>query len=228
MRPGNRTPRRELPPLQSGDRLTGVEFERRATDARAELIDGVVYMGPPVSYEHGDHQALLLTWLGTYAVGTPGVRASAEPTLRLDEANRPEPDACLRILPEAGGRVRHDPDGILRGTVELVAEVAASTAAYDLHQKKDAYARQALPEYLVLVLHSRELHWFVHRDGAYVVTAPDSRGIIRSVTFPGLWLDAPALLRGDGPALLETLRVGMASQEHEDFSKLLRLRMERH
>ncbi len=46
-------------PLESGDRLTRVEFER-AYDAmpglkKAELIEGVVYMPSPARYEsHGD------------------------------------------------------------------------------------------------------------------------------------------------------------------------------
>lgn len=192
---------------------------------KAELIDGVVYMGPPVGYEHGDAHSLMDLWLATYAVYTPGVKSSAEPTLRLDEAGRPEPDACLRIVPEAGGRVRYDPDGILRGTVELVAEVAGSSAAYDLDQKKAAYSRQGLPEYVVLVLHSKELHWFIHEDGRYVTNQPDAQGVLRSRIFPGLWLDASALLRGDGAAMLETLRQGLASSEHQDFVKTLRARL---
>ena len=42
----------EVPPLENGDRLTRAEFERRY-DAmpdlkKAELIEGVVYMGSPV------------------------------------------------------------------------------------------------------------------------------------------------------------------------------------
>src|SRR5258707_12015282 len=47
-----------IPPLQNGDRLTAEEFERRY-DAmpelkKAELINGVVYMPPPITMEdHG-------------------------------------------------------------------------------------------------------------------------------------------------------------------------------
>ena len=47
-----------LPPLESGDRLTRAEFERRYEAMpevkRAELINGVVYMGSPVRFRaHG-------------------------------------------------------------------------------------------------------------------------------------------------------------------------------
>ena len=67
-----------LPPLESGDRLTREEFERRYEAMpevkKAELINGVVYMGSPVRFRaHGRPHVLLLTWLGTYSALTPGV-----------------------------------------------------------------------------------------------------------------------------------------------------------
>jgi hypothetical protein len=49
--------------LQNGDHLTLAEFERRfdATPnlKKAELIEGVVYMPPPVSVDHG---SLMASW----------------------------------------------------------------------------------------------------------------------------------------------------------------------
>jgi hypothetical protein len=98
-----------VPPLQNGDTLTAEEFERRF-DAmpglkKAELIDGVVYMPPPVSDEdHGVPHFDLIAWLGMYRLATPGVAGGDNSTLRLDRRNRPQPDAYLRILPECGGR----------------------------------------------------------------------------------------------------------------------------
>ena len=40
----------DLPPLESGDRLTRAEFERRYTAdiKKAELIEGFVYVASPV------------------------------------------------------------------------------------------------------------------------------------------------------------------------------------
>ena len=51
-----------IPPLQNGDRLTRAEFERRYEAMphvkKAELIEGVVYMPSPVSFEnHGGPHA---------------------------------------------------------------------------------------------------------------------------------------------------------------------------
>lgn len=61
----------EPPPLNSGDHLSRVEFERRY-DAhpeikKAELIEGVVYMPSPIRHkQHGKPHAQIVTWLGNY------------------------------------------------------------------------------------------------------------------------------------------------------------------
>ena len=59
-----------VPPLQNGDRLTLVEFERRYKAMpglkKAELIEGVVYMPSPVAFDdHGGPHFDVITWLGT-------------------------------------------------------------------------------------------------------------------------------------------------------------------
>lgn len=217
-----------LPPLESGDRMTRVEFERRyhAMPAnkkrKAELIDGVVIMASPTKHMHGNRHALLTAWTVAYSIATPGTSPFSESTLRLDEDNEPEPDDGLRLLPQVGGRSREEEDGYLRGPVELVAEVALSSASHDLHQKKDVYRRHGCAEYLVVVLHSREVHWFALREGLYQPLTPDADGVLRSEVFPGLWLDPKALLSGDGAALMATLQRGLASPEHAAFAARLR------
>ena len=219
-----------LPPLANGDHLTGAEFERRLAamgdEVKAELIEGVVYMVPPVSVDHGTPHGNLMGWLAIYSAYTPGVMQSADSTLRLDKTNRPQPDASLWIVPEAGGRVRMDPDRILAGTVELVVEVAASSASIDLHKKKPAFAREGLPEYLVHVVYNNELLWFLNHGGEYVANPADDQGIMRSKIFPGLWLHTKAFLGGDMVTVFETLRLGLASKEHGAFVAELRGRLE--
>ena len=117
---------------------------------KAELIEGVVYMGSPVSAEeHGEPDALIHTWLGTYAAHTPGVRVFANATVLLDADNAPQPDACLCLKPNLGGRTKIHPRKYLSGPPELIAEIAASSASIDLHDKMDAYARNGVSEYLV-------------------------------------------------------------------------------
>src|SRR5262245_6655339 len=89
---------KKIPPLQNGDRLTSAEFERRY-DAmpnlkKAELIEGVVYMPSPVSFEeHGAPHFDVISWLGMYRMMTPGIRGGDNASLRLDLDNMPQPDA---------------------------------------------------------------------------------------------------------------------------------------
>lgn len=98
-----------VPRLESGDRLTRHEFERRYVqtpkDFKAELIEGVVYVASPVQVKnHGRPHVYIMGWLFAYVAATPGVDIVDNSTVRLDLDNEPQPDALLRIEPEVGGR----------------------------------------------------------------------------------------------------------------------------
>ena len=98
-----------IPPLESGDRLSRVEFERRyhlhPNIKKAELIEGEVYVASPVHVKkHADPHFDLIGWLAVYRAATPGVRGSDNATVRLDLENEPQPDILLRLIPELGGK----------------------------------------------------------------------------------------------------------------------------
>ena len=100
--------------------------------------------------KHAQPHAHLVTWLGTYEAATPGVEFADNATVRLDLDNELQPDALLRILPNAGGQSRDCQEDFVKGAPELAVEVevASSSASYDLHQKKRAYRRNRVREYL--------------------------------------------------------------------------------
>ena len=213
------TPKR-APILESGDRLTRCEFERRYACLphvkKAELIEGVVFMGSPVRDDvHGEPHARLMMWLSRYAFDTPGVRLSDNATVRLDLDNEPQPDALLRI--ESGGQSRRDDDGYLSGAPELVAEVAASSASHDLHDKLHAYRRNGVCEYVVWRTVDECLDWFELVEDDYRPLAPDGRGVIHSKVFPGLALAVDALLGDDMQAVRASLDGAMAADAHPAF-----------
>jgi len=81
-------------------------YERMPQVKKAELIEGVVYMGSPVSVHHGKPDALIQAWLVTYASRHPETEAYAHTTVILDAENTVQPDALLRRLPEHGGLTR--------------------------------------------------------------------------------------------------------------------------
>jgi Uma2 family endonuclease len=185
------------------------------------LIEGVVYVPSPVRYEgHGRQHSALNTWLGVYSASTPGVEAADNTTVRLDLDNEPQPDVLLRIT--SGGQSRIEPDGFLEGPPELVAEVASSSVAYDLHQKLDTYRRHGVQEYVVWRTLDNAIDWFVLRDGHYKRLSLDEAGVYKSAIFPGLWLDTTAMLQGDLAAVLKVLGEGLASFEHSVFVQQLR------
>jgi hypothetical protein len=65
------------------------------------------------------------------------------------------------------------------------------------------------------------IDWFVLCDGRYEPLHADEAGVLRSEVFPGLWLDAAAMIRGDTATALKALAEGLASNEHEEFVKNL-------
>jgi Uma2 family endonuclease len=211
-----------IPPLQNGDRLTRAEFERRYDAmphlSKAELIEGVVYKPSPVTFEgHGGPHFDLIAWLSFYRMTTDGVRGGDNSSLRLDLANEPQPDACLIVLPTHGGRVQIDRDGYIVGGPELVAEVAASSASYDLHAKLNVYRRNGVQEYIVWRVLDQAIDWFVLREDRYERLTLTSAGLYQSEVLPGLWLDPTALMAGHLLALAAVVQQGAATAEHAVF-----------
>ncbi|MBE9128221.1 MULTISPECIES: Uma2 family endonuclease [unclassified Coleofasciculus] len=214
------------PPLESGDRLTRVEFERRyqqmPDNKKAELIEGVVYVASPVrANRHGKPHAQIIGWLLVYESETPGAYLADNTTVRLDADNEPQPDALLRIEPEVGGNSRITEDDYIEGAPELIVEIAASSASYDLNDKLNAYRRNGVQEYIVWQSYENRIDWFRLEEGRYVSVEPDEAGIIRSRIFPGLWLAVNALREGNLAEVLAVLQQGVQTAEHQAFVQRL-------
>jgi Uma2 family endonuclease len=208
--------------LEAGDRLFRDEFERRYERMpnlkKAELTEGIVYLPSPVrAGKHAEPHSHLAGWLALYVSETPGVRCFDNPTVRLDMDNEPQPDLALIKLPAKGGQARISADDYIEGPPELAVEIVASSSAYDLHQKKGAYRRNGVCEYLAWIAGESRLVWWELRQGEYQEIAPDGDGLLKSRAFPGLWLDAAALRRGDMKAVLASLRRGIDSADHATF-----------
>lgn len=211
-----------IPPLESGDRLSRQEFERRYQAMpevkKAELIEGVVYVASPLRFRsHAQPHSNIMGWLWTYSIATPKVELGDNPTVRLDFDNEVQPDAVLLL---AGGRSHLSVDDYIEGAPELVVEVAASSAANDLHDKKKVYRRTGVQEYIVWQTFDNKLDWFSLQAGEYVALAADADGIIQSQVFPGLWLAVSALLAGDMTQVLAVLQTGLNCTEHQEFVKV--------
>jgi Uma2 family endonuclease len=209
-----------IPLLENGDRLSRHEFERRYTAMpyqkaginKAELIEGIVYMASPLRIRsHAQPHSQIMTWLGLYQSSIPTLMMGIEPTVRLDLDNEFQPDAVM-FIPGRGASITDD-DYIV-GAPELVIEIAASTVSIDLHEKKAAYRRNGVQEYIVWRTLDREIDWFSLQNGEYLRLEIDERGIIKSQVFPGLWLAVESMLSGSMVDVLVILQTGLNSIDH--------------
>lgn len=211
-----------LPRLENGEHLDQKTFHARYAampkTKKAELIGGRVYIvASPLHPLHGVHHSRLMGWLEVFLANTPGTNVFDNTSAILGDDSEPQPDGCLFIRTENGGQTRFDADGWLIGTPELIVEVASSSESYDLHEKRADYERYGVREYLVYAARQQRVYWWIRRGDRYEELAPGPDGVYRSETFPGLWLDAPALVLADATKLHEVLKLGLATPEHAAF-----------
>jgi Uma2 family endonuclease len=218
--------------LENGDRLTRDEFEARyhamPKHKKVELIEGQVYIASPVrAIKHGKPHATIIGWLFNYCQETPGIELMDNATVRLDADNEPQPDACLRIEEAFGGQSRISDDDYIEGAPELIVEIAASTASYDLYEKKQVYRRNGVKEYLVWRVVDKAFDWFILQNGAYINLPVDEDGIMRSRVFPGLWLPVADLIAGNLTTVVAALNLGLVSNEYQAFQNSLAVNLQK-
>ena len=217
-----------LPLMEAGDHLDQATFHEHYKAMppafRAELIGGVVIVPSPLSRGHGVYHALVMAWLGNYWIATPGTLTADNTTTILGELSEPQPDGVLIIEPAAGGQTGLSEDDYTTGPPELIVEVASSSASIDLHAKRRDYEQAGVLEYVVVVLRQQVIRWLIWQNGTYHEVSPDTDGVFRSRIFPGLWLQANALLQLDGVTVMEVLRQGLATPEHAAFVRQLQER----
>jgi Uma2 family endonuclease len=239
-------PKKPVPPLREGDRLSRAEFIRRyeytPQVTRAELIDGVVHIiaglpvhngketgMPPISLEgHGTPHFQINTLLGNYVGHTPFVIGSGPTSVYSpSDDSMPEPDTTLYLSPEAGGRTVADSRGFVHGAPELVVEVSNTTVALDMGPKFDRYYADGVEEYLVWRTQLRAVDWYRRGPTQFVPIEAGEDGTLASQVFPGLWLDPEALVSGNLFRVLQVCQLGLASPEHAAFVAKLKRRTAR-
>lgn len=209
--------------LENGDVLTKEEFLCRWEDTpeirHAELLEGVVYVNSAaISTRHGRPQGILLSWLDEYERHTPNVIVLPPVTSVLSDEDVPEPDAVMYIDHPVHGSCHLDEKDYLEGSPELVVEIAASSSSKDLHVKKRVYQKAGVKEYIVWRTIQTGFDWFVLKEGEYAsLTADPNDGYLKSIAFPGLWVDLEALLSMDKRKVIERMQAGFNTSEHRDF-----------
>ena len=217
------SPLLKSPELTTGMRLDLDEFLARWESLpglkRAELIEGVVYLPSPVSSEHCRYEHFLSGWLWLYAEATHGCDAGHNGTWTM-LGQSPQPDIFLRITEEFGGQ-SIDTGNLLAGAPELVAEICVTSAEIDFGPKLALYRRALVREYITIQPLMPRIVWWDLVAGSYQEIKPDSKGVLRSECFPGLWLDSVALWANDRRRMHKTLNAGLKSAAHREFVERL-------
>ncbi len=216
-----------IPVLENGDRLDASEFLSRYAAMpnckKAELIFGRVYVSPPVSiFGHGLPHAMMVGILFNYSAATQGIVVFDNGTIHLSESDMPQPDVGMFVDPKFGGRATFDEHDYIVAGLDFVAEIAKSSASYDLHDKLALYEQTGVPEYLVWRTYDEAFDYFRLIDGKYVRQQADDAGVFHSQVYPGLRIDAKALLQGNLATALATLQAGLASALPAEFLKTLK------
>jgi Uma2 family endonuclease len=214
-----------IEPLRDGDRMNAEEFFRRYSAMpeikKAELINGVVYMASPVStFRHGQPHGRLASVLGQYEFLTHGLFFGDNATILLGDSDQPQPDLFIGI--RSGGQCRFNDRGYPLSAPELVAEVSASSIERDSGPRFEMYRSFGAQEYILWAVDEQRIYWYRLRGDVYELLPMDEEGVIRSEVFPGLWLNARAMLEQRGADVYATLHSGMATEEYRHFKASLR------
>jgi Uma2 family endonuclease len=204
----------EIPQLVTGMRMTPEEFlatwEQLPDLKHAELIDGVVYVSSPVSFDHSEPQNAYAVLFGIYCLHTPDCQSGFEATWSM-VGSIPQPDVFLRRRPAHGGQSKNGPK-YYEGAPELAVEVCVTSTSHDFGPKLALYRRAEVREYVTVETLTQKIRWRALEGGIYIDLEPDSEGVFRSREFPGLWFDSTAFWADDMRGMMATLEKGLASR----------------
>ena len=124
-------------------------------EERLELIDGEIYVMPPIGDRHVETVNLFNETLMPLLAGR--ARVSIQNPVRLDWRNEPEPDI---VVFRAGVRGAPRPESIL-----LLIEVAESTLGMDRQTKLARYAFFGVPEYWIVNLLTEQIEVYREPEG---------------------------------------------------------------
>lgn len=174
-------------------------------------------MMSPAGWDHGQGDFKLGGVLLLYEAATPAVEGAQNTSVILGDDDEPQPDICMMVRPEFGGKCRIEGKDTkyIVGPPELMVEVAHSSVSLDLIEKRPTYARAGTLEYIVFDVAANVVYWFdLSHDKQ--LTLPEDH-ILRSLAFPGLWIDTRALIKRNAAALVKCMNRGIAAPEHQVY-----------
>ena len=162
-----------------------------AADERLELLDGEIFVMPPIGEPHEDGTTRLSSDLIIRLYDRAWVRVQS--SIRLNDYGLPEPDIAVVRRRDDYHRVRPTPDDVL-----LVIEIADSSLHRDRELKLPHYAAAGIPEVWIANVAARQVEAFHDPvDGVYQSSRiVPSDGRISPRAFPDVVLTVGEFLLG--------------------------------
>lgn len=146
-----------------------------------EILDGKLLVSPSPTRMHQYVVARLTYLLTQHLHDTDGQVFGNDIDLVFAETTVLIPDISV-FAPGGANPVIEDPDRL----GDLVVEVSSpSTRRRDMTLKRDAYARDGVPEYWFVDLHTSRIHVHVHDGATYDVTLHEAEDLASSTLLPG-------------------------------------------
>jgi Uma2 family endonuclease len=174
-------------------KYTEQDYQLLEEGAPFQLINGDLIMSPSPILLHqlivGNLYALIRDFLQQSKIG--GLVVLSPIDVRLDEDNIVQPD-LLYISEERKSGLIGDR---INGAPDLIIEILSpSTAYYDLKQKKDAYERFGVKEYLIIDPIRFDAEVYFLKEGKFDLQQKEQQnGTISITTLPGLQIELQKL-----------------------------------
>jgi Uma2 family endonuclease len=155
-----------------------------AEGAKADLIEGVIYVTPPDNTEANDLFVWLLRIFADYCEHFDlGKVFGSRVAFKLSDKNSPEPDIGIVLTPHLG-RVKRS---FVAGAADLAVEIVSPESVdRDYVKKRKQYEKYKFPEYWIVDEEMRKVTLLRLEGGGYKEMKP-LKGVLVSKVLPGFW-----------------------------------------
>jgi Uma2 family endonuclease len=167
--------------------------------AKADLIDGVIYMASPDTRLNNTLNGLIFRLISGYieARGIEGFVFFSRFACRLSEFRAPEPDVGY-VRPERAHLVAENE---MQGGPDIAVEIVSrDSRERDYREKLQLYQEAGVSEYWLVDPLQRRVDFYGLQDGRYVLLPLEANRIYRSTVIPGFWLNVDWLHARPVPA----------------------------
>ena len=122
------------------------------------------------------------------------------------------------VMINAGRRKQCNPDyenNYFVGPPDFVLDVYEDPKK--ILERKLLFSSAGVGEYLVVNEQLSEIGWYRLKNGEFEEIKPDSDGIIKSSSLPGLWMSIPALQKRDFWSIKACIDHGLTRRSHHDL-----------